>query len=248
MKTITFKKGYCPDCFGKILVNPNSKKHSCPHCGNTYYSEDAIHLYEEVQETNLSRTNNKTIKEKAEEYVRTVEENHDYEDDEESLLYRDISLLSVFKVVGIILLAIFIVFGTLRLFKADNKEDLADHTVRTETVSETIAPTKPETIAETVSETINETINEAETSDNKTSEEFYDADKIQETYESLILICIRIIKLIGMMLMITAIFKIVNAIHFEDYIEMHSGIVTMVSSVVLILGPTLVRAMIANMH
>lgn len=244
METMTFKKGYCPDCFGKILVNPNSKKHSCPHCGNTYYSEDAIHLYEEVQETNSSRTNNKKIKEKAEEYVRTVEENYDYEDDEESLLDRNVSLLSVFKVIGIILLAIFIVFGTLRIFKINDKEDLNDHTVRTETVSETIAQTEPETIAEAVSETTNET----ETSDNKISEEFYDADKIQETYESLILICIRIIKLIGIMLMITAIFKIVNAIHFEDYIEMHSGIVTMVSSVVLILGPTLVRAMIANMH
>lgn len=244
METMTFKKGYCPDCFGKILVNPNSKKHSCPHCGNTYYSEDAIHLYEEVQETNSSRTNNKKIKEKAEEYVRTVEENYDYEDDEESLLDRNVSLLSVFKVIGIILLAIFIVFGTLRIFKINDKEDLNDHTVRTETVSETIAQTEPETIAEAVSETTNET----ETSDNKISEEFYDADKIQETYELLILICIRIIKLIGIMLMITAIFKIVNAIHFEDYIEMHSGIVTMVSSVVLILGPTLVRAMIANMH
>lgn len=244
METMTFKKGYCPDCFGKILVNPNSKKHSCPHCGNTYYSEDAIHLYEEVQETNSSRTNNKKIKEKAEEYVRTVEENYDYEDDEESLLDRNVSLLSVFKVIGIILLAIFIVFGTLRIFKINDKEDLNDHTVRTETVSETIAQTEPETISEAVSETTNET----ETSDNKISEEFYDADKIQETYESLILICIRIIKLIGIMLMITAIFKIVNAIHFEDYIEMHSGIVTMVSSVVLILGPTLVRAMIANMH
>lgn len=244
METMTFKKGYCPDCFGKILVNPNSKKHSCPHCGNTYYSEDAIHLYEEVQETNSSRTNNKKIKEKAEEYVRTVEENYDYEDDEESLLDRNVSLLSVFKVIGIILLAIFIVFGTLRIFKINDKEDLNDHTVRTETVSETIAQTEPETISEAVSETTNET----ETSDNKISEEFYDADKIQETYESLILICIRIIKLIGIMLMITAIFKIVNAIHFEDYIEMHSGIVTMVSSVVLILGPSLVRAMIANMH
>ena len=244
METMTFKKGYCPDCFGKILVNPNSKKHSCPHCGNTYYSEDAIHLYEEVQETNSSRTNNKKIKEKAEEYVRTVEENYDYEDDEESLLDRNVSLLSVFKVIGIILLAIFIVFGTLRIFKINDKEDINDHTVRTETVSETIAQTEPETIAEAVSENTNET----ETSDNKISEEFYDADKIQETYESLILICIRIIKLIGIMLMITAIFKIVNAIHFEDYIEMHSGIVTMVSSVVLILGPTLVRAMIANMH
>lgn len=244
METMTFKKGYCPDCFGKILVNPNSKKHSCPHCGNTYYSEDAIHLYEEVQETNSSRTNNKKIKEKAEEYVRTVEENYDYEDDEESLLDRNVSLLSVFKVIGIILLAIFIVFGTLRIFKINDKEDLNDHTVRTETVSETIAQTEPETISEAVSETTNET----ETSDNKISEEFYDADKIQETYESLILICIRIIKLIGIMLMITAIFKIVNAIHFEDYIEMHSGIVTMVSSVVLILGPTLVQAMIANMH
>lgn len=244
METMTFKKGYCPDCFGKILVNPNSKKHSCPHCGNTYYSEDAIHLYEEVQETNSSRTNNKKIKEKAEKYVRTVEENYDYEDDEESLLDRNVSLLSVFKVIGIILLAIFIVFGTLKIFKINDKEDLNDHTVRTETVSETIAQTEPETIAEAVSETTNET----ETSDNKISEEFYDADKIQETYELLILICIRIIKLIGIMLMITAIFKIVNAIHFEDYIEMHSGIVTMVSSVVLILGPTLVRAMIANMH